>query len=467
MHAADGRPLVVVGDTLLDIDVQGSVSRLCPDEPAPVVEGIGEMSRPGGAGLAALIAARSRSVVLITAIGADEAGDRLRALLAPHVMLVDLGADQTVVKTRVRVGGRTLLRMDQVTATGFPLRTPAIPLQEHLRGAAAVLVSDYGLGLTAHAVVRRDLGHVPTVWDPHPRGSRPVPGVTTVTPNVAEAQHFSRTPGADLGSTIRQGTELARRWKAHSVTVTRGAEGAVMCTVDGSPLVVPSGHRVVGDTCGAGDACAAGIALTLAAGADVPRAVRAGVRRAGDFLAQGGVAGLLSDSRDMAGVPEAQALVERVRADGGTVVMAGGCFDLLHAGHVSYLEAARGLGDCLVVAVNSDDSVRRLKGPSRPLVPAADRARVLRALRCVGAVEVFDESTPAAVLRRLKPDIFAKGSDYHEHMLPEAPVVREYGGEVVVLPTLEGRSSTRLVAAAQAAVVTAPEEEQECRTQPA
>jgi rfaE bifunctional protein nucleotidyltransferase chain/domain len=135
----------------------------------------------------------------------------------------------------------------------------------------------------------------------------------------------------------------------------------------------------------------------------------------------------------------------RVRAHGGRVVATGGCFDLLHAGHVSTLQAARALGDCLVVCLNSDASVRRLKGPGRPLVAEADRAAVLAALACVDAVVVFDEATPAAVLRQLRPHVFAKGGDYSAADPPEGAVLAEWAGEVVLLPYLEGRSTTRLV----------------------
>jgi rfaE bifunctional protein nucleotidyltransferase chain/domain len=138
-------------------------------------------------------------------------------------------------------------------------------------------------------------------------------------------------------------------------------------------------------------------------------------------------------------------LLARVRAAGGTVVATGGCFDLVHAGHVATLRAARGLGDCLVVCINSDESVRRLKGPSRPLVSAPDRARVLEALECVDAVVVFDEDTPAQVLDRLRPDVWAKGGDYAGADLPEAEVLRRWGGQAVVLPYLAGHSTTALV----------------------
>jgi rfaE bifunctional protein nucleotidyltransferase chain/domain len=138
-------------------------------------------------------------------------------------------------------------------------------------------------------------------------------------------------------------------------------------------------------------------------------------------------------------------VISRARRRGGTVVAAGGCFDLLHAGHVSYLQAARSLGDCLVVCINSDDSTRRLKGPGRPLVPEGDRAAVLRSLSCVDAVEIFDDDTPMALLDRLRPDIFAKGGDYALTQLPEAPLLASWGGQAVVLPYLDGRSTTSLM----------------------
>jgi rfaE bifunctional protein nucleotidyltransferase chain/domain len=173
---------------------------------------------------------------------------------------------------------------------------------------------------------------------------------------------------------------------------------------------------------------------------------------AAQFVAAGGASGL-HNGGVVAGAGEersdALALAEQVRARGGTVVATGGCFDLLHPGHVSTLAAARGLGDCLIVCLNSDDSVRRLKGDGRPLQRAGDRARVLEALRSVDAVIVFDEDTPTQVLRRLQPDVWVKGGDYVEAALPEAELVRSWGGEIVTVPYLDGRSTSRLVGLAR------------------
>ncbi|HEU4973443.1 MAG TPA: D-glycero-beta-D-manno-heptose 1-phosphate adenylyltransferase, partial [Baekduia sp.] len=186
--------------------------------------------------------------------------------------------------------------------------------------------------------------------------------------------------------------------------------------------------------------------------------VRAAAAAASAFVAAGGAAAAAEGpaAAEAAAPPPAASaadVIARVRARGGTVVATGGCFDLLHPGHVRTLQAARALGDCLVVCLNSDASVRRLKGPRRPVVEQEDRAAVLAALGCVDAVEIFDEDTPVAVLERLRPDLWVKGGDYAAADLPEAPVLASWGGRAIVLPFLEGRSTTRLIQEAALHVV--------------
>ncbi|HYH48142.1 MAG TPA: D-glycero-beta-D-manno-heptose 1-phosphate adenylyltransferase [Acidimicrobiia bacterium] len=452
--ARSERPIVVVGDALLDSDLEGRVERLCPDAPVPVVEDPARRSRPGGAALAAVLAARRRPVVLVTALGLDEAGREVAALLDDAgVELVDVGlAGATPQKVRVTTGGRPLVRLDH----GGPPSPPG-PLTDEarraLRDASAVLVSDYGRGLTGDAALRKALAdrRAPVVWDPHPRGAEPVPGVRLATPNRAEAARFA--PGVEgdgLRSLAVRAAVLGRRWRAAGIAVTLGADGAMLWTGGDAPLVVPATPVTGGDPCGAGDCFAATAAACLADGALPSEAVAEAVAAASAF-----VAGSRESTIDLRGVTDARpstdlgahadAVIRAVRARGGTVVATGGCFDLLHAGHVRMLAAARALGDCLVVCLNSDDSVRRLKGPDRPLVPEADRAGVLLALGAVDAVVVFNEDTPAAVLDRLRPDVFAKGGDYTVDSLPEATLVAGWGGQTVILPYVEGRSTTRIL----------------------
>ncbi len=454
MRGGAGRPLVVVGDALLDRDVTGRADRLSPDAPVPVVSAVTEAERPGGAALAALLAALDRpagGVVLVTALGADPAGERVAALLAAAGVRVVAGrlTGRTPEKERVRVGGQSLLRLDREDGTAAPVAaTPA--MREALAGAGAVLVSDYGRGLAAGDELRGWLAdaarRVPVVWDPHPRGSVPVPGVRLATPNLAEALGFtSAAAGGGVPVAARAGRELARRWRAAGVAVTLGAGGALLATADDVPLVVPAPPVTGGDPCGAGDRFASAVAAGLAAGALPSEAVTAGVAAASAYVGAGGPAALLAAAGPAEAPAGVEDVVRRTRAAGGTVVATGGCFDLLHAGHVATLQAARRLGDCLVVCVNSDASVRRLKGPARPLVPERDRVRVLAALGCVDAVTVFDEDTPLAVLDRLRPDVWVKGGDYTASALPETELLAGWGGEVVVVPYLEGRSTSRLV----------------------
>jgi D-beta-D-heptose 7-phosphate kinase / D-beta-D-heptose 1-phosphate adenosyltransferase len=516
-------PLVVVGDALLDRDLDGQAERLAPDAPVPVVDDPAERRRPGGAALAATLAATldGRAVVLVTALAGDEAGGALRGLLeAAGVEVVDLGlAGPTPEKIRVRAQGHSLLRLDRASRPGRvgPLDRAG---RRALAGAGAVLVADYGRGVAAEPGVRAALADLPSrrplVWDPHPRGPAPVPGARLATPNRAEAAGFvPEVPGDGLAAVTARARRLAERWMAAGVAVTLGPGGALLAEGAGAPLVVPAPAATTGDPCGAGDRFSATAAGLLGDGALPSEAVAGAVATATAFVTAGGAAtvrlspttpatarqafgtqapGTPVSSTPVSGTPgtpephpplpgppvgersprarrgapvvhspladppltdpplaggspmeRALGLVGAVRAMGGTVVATGGCFDLLHAGHVATLRAARALGDCLVVCLNSDDSVRRLKGPERPLVPEADRVAVLEALGCVDVVVPFDEWTPEGVLRRLRPDVFAKGGDYALRDLPEAALLGTWGGQAVVLPYLEGRSTTRLM----------------------
>jgi D-beta-D-heptose 7-phosphate kinase / D-beta-D-heptose 1-phosphate adenosyltransferase len=457
-----GAPVVVVGDALLDRDLDGRVERLAPDAPVPVVDDPAERRRPGGAALAATLAALDgRAVVLVTALAADEAGAALRGLLvAAGVEVVDLGlAGPTPEKIRVRVDGRSLLRLDRATRPGR-VGPPGDAARRALAGAAAVLVADYGRGLAAGPGVRAALAglpaRVPVVWDPHPRGPAPVPGARLATPNRAEAARFApEVPGGGLAAVTARGRLLADRWQVAAVAVTLGPGGALLVQGAGAPMVMPAPATTGGDPCGAGDRFAATAATLLADGALPSEAVAGAIAAASAFVASGGAATIQLPPARRSPDPAVPALVSpldralrlivAIRAQGGTVVATGGCFDLLHAGHVATLRAARALGDCLVVCLNSDDSVRRLKGPGRPLMRLADRIAVLEALGCVDVVVPFDERTPEAVLQRLRPDVFAKGGDYALADLPEAELLATWGGQAVVLPYLEGRSTTQLM----------------------
>lgn len=479
-----GGPLVVVGDVLLDVDLHGTVGRVAPDAPVPVVDCQRERHRAGGAGLAAVLAAGmgGSDVVLITALGQDRLGSRLRDLLCPYVQVVPLPLDGgTPCKIRVQASGQPIVRLDAGDGRARPARFSS-QAERLLRQAGAVLVADYGRGMAAHPALTAMLSQLtavtPVVWDPHPSGGRPLPGSRLVTPGQSEARRFAAVLGGDwngaagsgsaLGSAARDAASLSRAWRS-AVAVTLGEGGALLSTGEAVPFLAPA--QAVGgphDSCGAGDCFAATAAQVLRSGGLLTEAVTEAVRRATHFVRQGGASaapgatipedvlparlGPSLGPPDFVGDTDAWRIVAEVRARGGKIVATGGCFDLLHAGHVGLLRQARELGDCLVVCLNSDSSVRALKGPGRPLVGAEDRARVLTALESVDAVVVFDEPTPAAVLERLRPDVWVKGGDYASGELTEAPVVRRRGGVVVLLPYLARHSTTALMAAARAKV---------------
>ncbi|MFF5160238.1 D-glycero-beta-D-manno-heptose 1-phosphate adenylyltransferase [Streptomyces sp. NPDC000348] len=460
------KPLVVVGDVLLDEDIEGVATRLAPDAPAPVVDVTGDRRHPGGAGLAAALAARGgRDVVLVTALGDDPASEAVRRELGGRLRLLELPLHGTLpVKTRVLAGGRPVVRIDR--GGGTP-GEPDDAVREALASAHAVLVADYGRH-TAGAVrpqLEDAARHTPLVWDPHPKGDPPVPGARLVTPNAAEAAALCAgapgVSGASLGAFAERGTQLAERWRAAGVAVTLGDRGVLLTRPGGgTPMLIPAPFRADGDPCGAGDCFAATTVAALADGLLPEEALQRAVAEAAAFVAAGGAGN--PDLWHAPAVPgpahdpaaDAFELAERVRARGGTVVATGGCFDLVHAGHVGLLESARRVGDCLIVCLNSDASVTRRKGAGRPLTPVTDRARVLAALGSVDAVVVFEEDTPEAVLGRLRPDVWVKGGDYSVQELPEAEVLRGWGGQAVVLPYLDGRSTTALARrAAEAAAV--------------
>ena len=441
--------LVVVGDALLDRDLDGRAERLAPDAPVPVVDAIAPRERPGGAGLAALLAARDgHAVTLVCALGADPAGARVRELLAAAgVAVCDLGllGGETPEKARVRAGGRPVVRLDRGGGTGCgPLTTEA---RTALAEADAVLVSDYGRGVAAAADVRAALGAAPVVWDPHPRGPAPVPGCVLVTPNAAEAARFageapsSASPAAEACARV-----LRERWQAVAVAVTRGAGGALLVAGPGPALAAPAEPAAGGDPCGAGDRFAATAAGRIAAGALPTAAVVAAVAAASRFVA---------DGRRRERPPRAAAAPRRRRRarsppasarEGGTVVATGGCFDLLHAGHVRALAGRararrlpdrvpqlRRLGAPPARAPTARSPARTTAAPSWPRSAASTRSSSSR------------RTTRARCCASSGPHVWAKGGDYAVADLPEAATLAEWGGRVVLVPYVAGRSTTNLI----------------------
>lgn len=459
--------ITVVGDVLLDVDINGAATRLSPDAPVPVVDVAGIRRRAGGAGLVATVLAQDgHDVTLVTALSDDDGASHLRRALAGVSVLTGEPLAPTPTKTRVRIGTHPMVRFDEGCAPApVPSSTPA--MLAAIASAEVVVVADYGRGITANTAIRATLaevvGRTPVVWDPHPAGSEPVPGVAVVTPNLPEALASAKAGGLDPARTGpgEAAQHLREKWRSGAVLVTRGEHGAVLFEASGGTVAIPAPRTSVSDPCGAGDRLAGSLAVYLGLGLELPEAAARAVEDASAFLAKGGAAALpeapgvspavepnnrepiRADSHIHDGVQ----LAQTIRDAGGTVVATGGCFDLLHAGHARTLAAARSMGDCLVVCLNSDESVRRLKGAHRPIVSVEDRAELLLALECVDAVVIFDEDTPEACLTGIRPDIWVKGGDYEPDELPEARVVAGWGGRCVTVPFHPARSTSGLAAA--------------------
>ena len=464
--------VVVVGDVMLDRWWVGSSNRLSREAPAPVMELQRRHDVAGGAANAAMnLAALGAEVRLVGLVGADEAGLALRELLlAAGVEVSGLLTSPdvaTVTKTRVVSDDQMLVRIDDVQRTTL---TPA--LEDELAAAAAkalvdveaLLVCDYDSGTllpaveSAFALQSRPPLLVVDAHDGAP-WARLRPDV--VTPNAAEAFRLLGrsipTDGSRLAALTAAAPELRERAGARAVIVTLDRDGSVLFDPDEPEHVehhrTPASPRAEKQAAGAGDTFVA--ALTLARAAGVPLRVAASLAQAAaDVVVQRFGTSVCSTDElvEHLGVGNAalaeETLLRRLAADraaGRRIVLTNGCFDVLHRGHTTYLSQAAQLGDVLVVAVNSDRSVRRLKGPERPINGEADRAGVIAALSCVSYVTVFDTDTPIPLLERLRPDVYAKGGDYTVATLPEAPVVQAYGGEVAILGFVPSQSTTDVV----------------------
>ena len=468
--------ITVVGDVLLDVDINGAATRLSPDAPVPVVDVADVRRRAGGAGLVATVLAQDgHDVALVTAVSDDDGASHIRRALAGVSVLAGVPLAPTPTKTRVRIGTHPMVRFDEGCAPA-PVPSSTKEMLSAIATADAIVVADYGRGITANTDIRAALSEatqrVPVVWDPHPAGAEPVEGVAVVTPNLAEALASAKAGGLEPSRTGAQeaGRYLLEKWGSAAVLVTRGEDGALLMSADDAAQGIPAPKTNVSDPCGAGDRLAGSLAVHLGLGLDLTQAATRAVEDASAFLAAGGAAALaaVTEAPEARPAPDASPVVElkglelvdagdlhpdgiqlahAVRTKGGTVVATGGCFDLLHAGHARTLAAARSMGDCLIVCLNSDESVRRLKGAHRPIVSVEDRAELLLALECVDAVVIFGEDTPEACLTRIQPDIWVKGGDYTPEELPEARLVAGWGGRCVTVPFHPARSTSGLAAA--------------------
>jgi D-beta-D-heptose 7-phosphate kinase/D-beta-D-heptose 1-phosphate adenosyltransferase len=456
----------VVGDLMLDEYVMGAVDRVSPEAPVPVVRVRETEHRLGGAAnVARQVAALGARVSLAGTIGTDAAGDDLLRLCVNCGIdtrgVVRVAQRGTTRKLRVLGHSQQLLRMDWEDSSPCDASVCA-QLLAALGAEApdAVILSDYAKGVLTPQIITaitQRAGKAPVVVDPKSRDFTRYRGATTVTPNLRELETAS---GRSLDPTDTEAVAAAARpllsaAGLSSMVVTLSEHGMLVVPADGASIAVPASRREVFDVTGAGDTAIAVLTLSLAAGTSLAAAARLANAAAGVSVGQVGAVAVDADSirSELTASPEAKVLSRAElaaraaswRIAGKRIVFTNGCYDLLHAGHLSLLHGAAKLGDVLVLAINSDASVRRLKGPERPLVPQAERAALLAALACVDAVTVFDEDTPLATIEAVRPHILVKGADYKAEQVVGREVVEANGGRVALVPLLPQKSTTALV----------------------
>jgi len=467
--------LVVVGDLLLDRYLTGIVERISPEAPIQVLRVEREVERLGGAGSVAIdVSVLGARTTLVGVVGADDGAARVASMAAEAGVRLEAVQDpmrRTSVKTRhvarshtsaqqvLRVDQETLLPVDPTVEEEVRAR-----VEEALADADALLVSDYGKGVCTPGLLRwlttqgRARG-IPVIVDPKGEDFARYAGATCMTPNRPEtgiATGIAVGEG-DLAAADRAASRLVEIAKLDFVLITLDREGMYLKVKEAPGIHIPTTPREVFDVTGAGDMVLSALAVALASGATPEEAAGLANVAAGLEVEHFGVVSVTPEEilarLDGDGETGSKAVdrsrlapvLDRLRAEGRRVVFTNGCFDILHAGHVRFLQAARREGDVLVVGLNADASVQRLKGAGRPIHGEADRIAVLCALSCVDHVVVFEEDTPLALIEAIRPDVLVKGEDWREKGVVGREIVEERGGRVVLLPLLEGRSTTRIV----------------------
>jgi len=456
--------VLVVGDVMLDSYWQGDTSRISPEAPVPVVHVKQQFHKAGGAGNVALnIAHLGGQAHLVAITGEDEAAQQLSQLLDEeniHLHFVSQTHLPTIKKLRIISQQQQLIRAD--FETGFAKLDKA-PLTQTCRSqlaqCQAMIISDYGKGSlsdTQALIQAAQTKSVPVLVDPKGSDFSHYHGASYITPNFKEFTDVVG-PCPNEVTLYDKGQQLIADLALAGLLVTRGSQGMVLLRPNNEPTTIPTQAREVFDVTGAGDTVISVMAMGLAAGYDPVTSMKYANAAAGVVVGKLGTATVSNDALYAAlhdarhirtGVltqEQATAMMEKAHLQGEKVVMTNGCFDILHAGHIDYLQAARALGDRLIVAVNDDASVQRLKGPTRPINSLQQRMHLLEALDAVDWVVPFAQDTPAELVTYLSPDVLVKGADYEIHEIAGSDHVLANGGEVKTITLTPGCSTTTTI----------------------
>ncbi len=465
--------VLCIGDLMLDRFAYGEIERISPEAPVPVLRLTRTTEMLGGVGnVANNIAALGGQAVLVGLLAMDSAGATIGEIIGrtPGISshLVETRRRPTICKTRYVAAGQQIVRTDDESRHDLSPAEEAgliAAIDGAMPEAQAVILSDYGKGVVsdgviAHAVAAARARGVPVFVDPKSLDFTRYQGVTCLTPNLRELAAAARMPVGDDASVIAAARKVMADAGAASVLVTRAEKGMILVEAGGEVLMVPARAREVFDVSGAGDTVIATMALAHASGRTLAESVPIANAAAGVVVSKAGTAtahiaevmhelgGAGQDSAQPPGLSSlalATGLVQHWKAAGLTVGFTNGCFDIVHAGHIALLAAARAQCDRLIVALNTDSSVQVLKGPSRPINALDKRVQVIAAIRYVDCVIAFGEQTPLELITRLVPDVLIKGADYTAETVVGADVVQAAGGRVYLAPLVQGQSTTNVV----------------------
>ena len=455
--------VLVAGDVMLDRYLFGGTGRISPEAPVPVVHVRKFEDRAGGAANVAMnLAALGAETRLLGIVGDDEQGEALRRSLDESGVDCDfttIPGWTTITKTRVQSRGQQLIRLDREEPLAGGSEALTASLRVHLDTVDAVVLSDYGKGSLADVremiAACRDAG-VPVFIDPKGTDFSKYRGATLITPNQGEFEAVAGASASDE-ELVARARQMISDVELSALLITRSEKGMLLIDGDAAPEFLSTRARDVYDVTGAGDTVIATLTGMVAVGESLSSAAAMANLAAGLVVAKTGVASVTPSElqvalhrrgqggRGLVAEQELLPLVEEAHGRNEVVVMTNGCFDVLHAGQVAYLEEAKSLGDRLIVAINDDDSVRRLKGESRPINALEDRMLVLAGLAAVDWVVPFSEDTPERVITAVLPDILVKGGDYRPEEIAGGAAVRANGGQVRVLRFRDGHSSSRII----------------------
>lgn len=462
--------VLVAGDAMLDVYYWGDVGRISPEAPVPVVRVVNKSCTLGGAGNVALnLRGLGCRATLLGIRGDDTAGTDMARSLAENTIMDELvvqPSHPTTTKTRVLGQGQQLVRLDEEQyweGDGEMATALVTVFERHLDKVDVVILSDYGKGffstrLAEAFIARCNAAKVPVFVDPKGSDWSRYAGATCVTPNTREFMQACALSVDDEHEIEVQAGTMIERLGLEALLITRGARGMSLFTGNDAAVHIPTEAKDVFDVSGAGDTVISVIAAATGVGMPIADAAALANCAAGIVVQKVGTAPIervaletTVRNRQTEGPAKQYALEDAVnmvavwQKDQQQVVFTNGCFDLLHAGHIKLLHAAAREGDKLVVGINSDASVRRLKGESRPVLPEDERAAILAAIGCVDMVIIFSEDTPIRLIEALKPDVIVKGGDYTLNTVVGRDLVESYGGRVCLVPLKDGVSTTNII----------------------